>query len=163
TYAPAILNDVLGGPSRTMPHAMTTFKNFWKSENPNRPTLLANTLAVTVGVPLPEYTAGADGGSGRGGGIDNEGRKLTIVASTVAFNTASGGVGFNFVGSAEPPTLSASIGMGDGGGVFSDSFSSSLLSSSIIACNFADTTEFAGSIALRLDSLRSEEHTSELQ
>jgi hypothetical protein len=147
---PAILNDVLRGQPKTMPHAMTTFKNFWKTD---RPTVLANTLAVTVGVPLPDVTTGADGGSGRGGGIDNEGRKLTIVASTVAFNTASGGVGYNFVGNAEPPTLSASIGMADGGGVFSDSFSSSLLRSSIIACNFADTTEFADTIALRLDSV----------
>jgi hypothetical protein len=152
-YGPQILNDVLRGQPRTMPHAMTTFKNFWKSEAPHRPTALANTLAVTVGVPLPDYTAGADGGSGRGGGIDNEGRKLTIVASTVAFNTATGGAGFKFVGNAEPPTLTASIGTADGGGVSSDLFSSSLLRSSIIACNFADPNDFADTIALRLDSL----------
>jgi cytochrome c5 len=143
----------------TMPHSMIAFKNFWKSENPHRPTVLANALTRLTNVfSDPEFDGhGANGGSAQGGGIDNENGKVTIAASTIAFNAASGGIGFNAIKNNDQLDVTSSIGMGDAGGVFSEtslaSKSSTTLHSSIIADNFDDTDHFTDNIALRPDNL----------
>jgi hypothetical protein len=146
----------------TMPHAMIAFKNFWKTENPHRPTMLANALTRLTDVfSPPEFDGnGANGGSARGGGIDNENGKVTIAASTIAFNTASGGIGFNAIKNNGQLDVSSSIGMGDAGGVFSETFSTTL-HSSITAENFSDTDHFTDNIALRRDDILGSFHSED--
>ena len=168
-YGPTILNYVFSkqvdDQSRRMPHAMITFKNFWKSDPP---TVLANDLTDLLGVTIPAdfITAGGDGGTARGGGINSdtlldEHAAVSVTATTVAFNTASGGVGFSAKENNGRLEVKPSIGMGDAGGVFSEPSSPSAqstttLHSSIIARNFGDTDDFTDNIALQADDLRGE-------
>jgi len=146
---PFILGNV------TMPHAMIAFKNFWKTD---RPALLANALVRLTGVFKDNFDGqGVSGSAARGGGIDNENGKVMIAADTIAFNTASGGVGFNVVKNNGQLDMTSSIGMGDAGGAFSEasmpSTSLTTLRSSIISENFDDTDHFTDYIALRPGNL----------
>ena len=138
-----------------MPHAMIAFKNFWKTD---RPAVLANALVRLTDVFKDDFDGqGVSGSAARGGGIDNENGKVMIAADTIAFNTASGGVGFNVAKNNGQLDMTSSIGMGDAGGAFSEasmpSTSSTTLRSSIISDNFDDTDHFTDNIALRPDNL----------